>query len=130
MSEQDTRVRDAMLVTLTDAMRRLHRRRRRLRHAAAALVAVAAAGLAWTMASPRQGDTRLTHVTQSDRPAPAPETRSRVLVVRQEARTGRIRLIDDQDLVTRLNEIGRPAGVIRSGDRVWLTDVVTDPQGL
>ena len=37
-----------------------------------------------------------------------------------------VRHIDDSELLKMLAEIGRPAGLVRSGSRVWLTNAVTD----
>jgi hypothetical protein len=44
----------------------------------------------------------------------------------------RIEMLDDRQLCDALASIGRPAGIVRSGGRVWLTSAVTDaerPQG-
>ena len=43
-------------------------------------------------------------------------------------RTGRIRSIDDDELLRRLSEIDRHAGLIRTADGARLTNPVTDAQ--
>lgn len=40
-----------------------------------------------------------------------------------------VEAIDDRSLVNELEAIGRPAGLIRSGGRVWLTAIVAENQG-
>jgi hypothetical protein len=109
--------RETMLPGLIAAMKRHHRRRRIRRRigAAGALVLVAAGG-AWIVRgqAPAQPG-------RTVRP-PAPL----IPVVGQDYRTGLVRVIDDDELVRRLVEIDRPAGLIRTEGRVWLTSAVAD----
>ncbi len=56
--------------------------------------------------------------------APAP----RVERVSGDYRTGLVKVIDDDELVLRLAEIDRPAGLIRTEGRVWLTSAVADAE--
>jgi hypothetical protein len=113
----DRRRRETMLGELIDAMRRHHRRRRlRRRIGAAAAVALVAAGGAWIVRAQQPVEPN-----RQDR-APGPH----VVVVSGDYRTGLIQILDDDGLVKRLAEIDRPAGVIRSEGRVWLTSAVTD----
>jgi hypothetical protein len=42
--------------------------------------------------------------------------------------TGKVTRIDDAALVATLASINRPAGLVRIGDRVWLTAPVTDAE--
>ncbi len=50
-----------------------------------------------------------------------------VQIVRHAPRTGLIRTIDDEELLVRLAEINRPAGMIRTEGRVRLTEPVVGP---
>ncbi len=114
MSGGDPTRRERMLDELTVAMRCLHRTRRRRRRlvGSAALIVLATAAV-WGM-----------------RPAsrPAQEGVSGrgtvVQVVRRAPRTGVVRTIDDEELLGRLAEIDRPAGMIRTEGRSWLTETV------
>jgi len=100
--------RDRMLTELTAAMHRHHSRRRGYRRAASSIAIVAIAIGAVLIARPS--------------PEPLRQADPVVTVVRDTPRTGLIRTIDDDELLDRLTEIGRPTGMIRSEGRVWLTD--------
>ena len=105
--------RDAMLGELVQAMRQLRRRRQRRRTAASAVIVLGllAAGL-WVTGRPEI--TRRDGIGVHDAPdAPA------VTPIR-------IRTIGDEELLALRAEMGRPAGLIRSEGRVWLTSDVTD----
>jgi hypothetical protein len=109
--------REAMLPELIAAMKRHHCRRRFLRRlqSAAALVLVAVAGASIARhRAPAEPD-----------PIAAPAGPS-IVVVGQDYRTGLVRVIDDDELVRRLAEINRPAGLVRAEGRVWLTGTVAD----
>lgn len=114
----DTR-REQMLDELLEAMRRHHGRRRLRRRAGAgiglAMIAVAASWIAVAREPAPQ------HFSQIEPPGPATP---RILL--HTGRTGLIREIDDDELVERLAEIDRPAGLIRTEGRVWLTSTVAD----
>ena len=98
--------RDQMIEELLVTMRQVHRGRRRRRAGAALLVALGlgAAGL-WATGRPATS------------PAPPPTAQAPRITVR---------VIDDEELLRVLAEIGRPAGLVRSEGRVWLTADVTD----
>ena len=113
----DRQRRETMLGELVDTMHRHHRRRRiRRRIGAAAVLALVAAGGAWIVRAPEPAGT----VQLAGAPGP------RVVVVTGNRRTGLVKVIDDDELVRRLAEIDRPAGMIRSEGRVWLTGAVAD----
>lgn len=110
--------REAMLVELTAAMRRIHARRRLVRRAAAvAALGLAAAGL-WTIGL---------RPPAAPGPIPTPAHRA-VTVVGPAQRTHVIRAIDDRGLIELLREIDRPAGLIRSEGRAWISGRVTDAE--
>jgi hypothetical protein len=109
--------RETMLEGLIDVMRRHHRRRRIRRRVgtAGAVVLVAACG-AW-----------IVRAQQPDPPERIVNTPAKsITVVGGEYRTGLVRVIDDDELVQRLVDIDRPAGLVRSEGRIWLTGAVTD----
>jgi hypothetical protein len=115
--------RETMLDELIVAMRRHHRRRRRVRVTAAWCLLLAIAGGTWIV---RAQQPRFDN-TDADLPqvkAPAP----RVERVSGDYRTGLVKVIDDDELVLRLAEIDRPAGLIRTEGRVWLTSAVADAE--
>ena len=116
--------RDAMLGDLVVTMERLHRRRRiRRRLVTTAAVLTLAAGSTWLIASQRTTPV----MPDQDRVLPTPPG-SNVPIIRRVGlhRTGRIHSIDDDELITRLAEIDRPTGLVRSEGRVWLTESVVD----
>ncbi len=109
--------RDAMLDELVGYMRRTHRLRT-IRRRLVDAMAVGGLGMligiaAWVFVS---------HRVSNDPPGGGRDEFSlpahRVLV----------RNIDDSELLRMLAEIGRPAGLVRSGSRVWLTNAVTDAE--
>ncbi len=109
--------RDAILDELVGYMRRTHRLRT-IRRRLLDLVAVGGLGMligvaAWVFGShwPPDG------LPRGGRDEVSPPAH-RVLV----------RQIDDSELLRMLAEIGRPAGLVRSGSRVWLTNAVTDAE--
>ncbi len=109
--------RDAMLDELVGYMRRTHRLkmiRRRLVDAVAVVGLGMLLGIAaWVFGSHGPSDDPPGGgLVESSRPA------DRVLV----------RQIDDSELLRMLAEIGRPAGLVRSESRVWLTNAVTDAE--
>ncbi len=61
-------------------------------------------------------------VSTADAPAIA------MIVRTEEVSLANIEMLDDQQLCAVLASIGRPAGIVRSQGRVWLTQNVTDPR--
>jgi hypothetical protein len=119
--------RETMLDELIVAMRHHHRRRSLVRTAAAWGLLLAVAGGTWIVraqqvAQPPGFDR--THADQAQVEAPA----TRVERVAGGYRTGLVKVIDDDELVLRLAEIERPAGLIRTEGRVWLTSAVADAE--
>ena len=119
--------RETMLDELIVAMRHHHRRRRQVRTAAAWCLLLAVAGGTWIVRAQQVGrppsfDNTHAHLPQVKPPAP------RVERVSGDYRTGLVKVIDDDELVLRLAEIDRPAGLIRTEGRVWLTSAVADAQ--
>ncbi len=109
--------RDAMLDELVGYMRRTHRLRtirRRL------VDAVAVGGLGMLIGT-------AAWVFGSHRPLDGPPGGGRD-EVSPPAHRVLVRQIDDSELLRMLAEIGRPAGLVRSGSRVWLTNAVTDAE--
>jgi hypothetical protein len=143
LSAAGERRRDAMLGTLVDEMKALHRRRRaRRRIAGAATLAVLAIGLTVTFTVlPTAGPPAEPPTVIVEAPAPgdiAPAVAATgITVVRTDPdildryraapvdRSGIIPLDDDALLVV-LASMDRPAGLIRRGDHTWLTTEVTD----
>jgi hypothetical protein len=119
--------REAMLDELIVAMRHHHRRRRRLRSTAAWGLLLAVAGGTWIV--------RAQHVAQPLRFDPTiadpPQVKAAAPWIEHVSggyRTGLVKVIDDDELVVRLAEIDRPAGLIRTEGRVWLTSAVADAE--
>ncbi len=102
-----------MLGELVQTMGQRRRRRQRRRTAGSAVIVLGllAVGL-WVTERPRITETG--EVVVHDAPDAPPVTPIRV------------RTIGDEELLALLAEIGRPAGLIRSEGRVWLTSDVTD----
>jgi len=124
--------REAMLGEIVAQMQRLHRRRRVRRTAAAsACMVVLLIGLS-LLAMPARGpapDSRMV----VEKPEPAPGVSIEIVrtdpsvLQRFAARpTSRTVLLDDEALLDELAAMDRPAGLIRSGGRVWLTADVVD----
>jgi hypothetical protein len=109
--------RETMLEGLIAVMTRHHRRRRiRRRVGAAGAIVLVAAGGAWIVRAQQPGPPDQIVVTPA----------SVVTVVGDDYRTGLVRVIDDDELVERLTDIERPAGLIPSEGRIWLTGAVID----
>lgn len=123
LRHQRTDRRETMLQELIVAMRRHHRRRRRVRVTAAWCLLLAIAGGTWIVRA-QQPRFDNTHADLPQVKAPAP----RVERVSGDYRTGLVKVIDDDELVLRLAEIDRPAGLIRTEGRVWLTSAVADAE--
>ena len=107
--------RDAMLDELVGYMRRTHRLRT-IRRRLSDLVAVGGLAMfigaaAWVFGSYIASDGPLSGGRDEVSPP------AQMVLVRH---------IDDSELLKMLAEIGRPAGLVRSGSRVWLTNAVTD----
>ncbi len=109
--------RDAMLDELVGYMRRTHRLRT-IRRRLSNLVAVGGLGMLIGAAA---------WVFGSHRPSEGPPGGGRD-DVSPPAHRVLVRQIDDSELLRMLAEIGRPAGLVRSGSRVWLTNAVTDAE--
>ncbi len=139
------RRRDEMLRELQAAMPRIHRARRRRRAALGGALMIAAAGATAIVALPRRpqppAPVARTTPTHPDTPGEATHTTGALrsvlvfdyvapsphVVDRTAARgTGVIEFVDDRGLVAVLAAMNRPAGVVRRGDRVWLTADVVD----
>jgi hypothetical protein len=105
--------REVMLGELLQTMQQLRRRRQRRRTTASAVIVLGllAVGL-WVTGRPEitRTDENVGHAPP-DPPAGAPI---------------RVRVIGDEELLALLEKIGRPAGLIRSEARVWLSSDVTD----
>ena len=117
--------RETMLPELIAAMKR-HHRRRRIRRGLGAVGALvlAAAGGAWIVRAPQE--IRPAWPDDPVRKVEAP--RPRVERVAGGYRTGLVTVIDDDELLMRLTKIDRPAGLIRTEGRVWLTGAVVDKE--
>jgi len=144
--------RDEMMHELIADMRRLHRRRRIQRQVMiggmAPIIAMIAIGLLWRGLSQHEPDAPRMTANKSNassapplpsddnsNAAPAPST----IVVRVQtdptiverwraAPTSSAVIIDDQALLDTLAALDRPAGLIRSQGRLWLTRPVTDKE--
>ncbi len=118
--------RETMHVELIVAMGHHHRRRRQVRTAAAWGLLLAVAGGTWIVRAQQVAQPPSFDITHADQPlVDAP---GGVLRVRGDYRTGLVKVIDDDELLGRLAEIDRPAGLIRTEGRVWLTSAVADAQ--
>ena len=119
--------RETMLDELIVAMGHHHRRRRQVRTAAAWGLLLAVAGGTWIVRAQQ-----VAQPTAFNDPGVAPPLVeapvTRVLRVRGDYRTGLVKVIDDDELLGRLAEIDRPAGLIRTEGRVWLTSAVADAE--
>jgi len=124
--------REAMLGELLVQMQRLHRRRRSQRTAAASACMVAMLIGLSLLAMPARRPSADTPILAD---APTPASKISIEIVRTDpsildrfaARpTSRAVLLDDEALLDELAAMGRPTGLIRVGDRVWLTADVVD----
>jgi hypothetical protein len=137
MIEQDRRSlapidqahREAMLEDLVMRMQRLHRRRRARKTASAAgCLLLLTMTLALSAVTGRRPLPRRPIVAEAD--TPAVDVRivrtDPAVLDRYVAEPGsRAIIIDDEALLNELALIGQPAGLIRMGNRIWLTaDVV------
>ena len=122
--------REQMLDELLGTMQQIHHRRRARRR----LVGVAAmllvfVGVAWVVASQLSFVDRAKPLIVENQPSeevpdlPAPEP-----LIRPFERTGLVRVVSDDELVTLLAQIDRPAGIVHSEGETWLTNVVTDEE--
>jgi hypothetical protein len=133
--------RTAMRGRLIAEMQRLHARRRARRSAVVACAVMALCALPLLMRPTSSSNTgrMTTPITDATKPTPA-EDPSRITFTRiptdptavarlsVDAPPSRVRFIDDPGLAALLAELGRPAGVVRMGEDVWLTaDVTTSP---
>ncbi len=122
--------REAMLGELVGAMQRVHHGRRIRRRVASALAVVAIfAGMAWVIGSQLTVGDRVVPQIVVDRPQQqAPDAPTTEPLIRLARRTGVIRTVDDDELVTLLAQLDRPAGIVRSEGEIWLTNAVTDAE--
>ena|SRR5688572_12947278 len=141
--------RDRMLAELTDGMHRLHRARRTRRRAAAIVVPamlLTIGVLLWRDSSPTNpqpgsGPLALDHKPQGNEIPAAPEPKSPVMIVtrvrsgdlpvdqfrvRTAASPASAEILSDNELLTALAAIDRPTGLVRAGERTWLTRSVAD----
>jgi hypothetical protein len=119
--------RERMLNELIVAMRRHHRRRRLARSSAAWGLVLAVAAGTWIVRA-QQAAQPPAPLRGGDPPRLAARWAPHVVHVRGDYRTGLVKVIDDDELVLRLAEIDRPAGLVRSEGRVWLTTAVADAE--
>ncbi len=122
--------REQMLDELLGTMQQIHHRRRvRLRLVGVAAMLLVFAGVAWVVASQLSFVDRAKPLIVENQPSeevpnlPAPEPRTRPF-----ARTGLVRVVNDDELVTLLAQLDRPAGIVRSEGEIWLTNAVTDEE--
>jgi len=140
LSESGRRRRDAMLTGLQDEVvrsARRRRRRRRLGAGAAALGLLVAGGvIIATLSPPPAADNGVRSGAEGRSARPE---RARIVVRRVQTDAGiasRVRAagvasvpvhsVSDAVLLETLAELGRPAGLVRTPERVWLTADVTD----
>lgn len=134
LSPQGQARREAMLGDLTAAMTTLRRRRRALRLGVSAATTTL---LCFALFRTSQVPTTDTRVATNPPPASSETVASRTEHVQtDQGITARLRAspptlvtrINDAQLLHTLVEIGRPAGLIRFGDRVALSAPVTDEE--
>lgn len=135
--------REQMLHDLIDDMQRIHRARRARRSALLAttpllLLAMVFAWTRWTVAHapPPGSSTKIVHAPNSASPLqPAAiitvvQTDATVLdryrATSSSSAASQTSMLDDAQLLDALANINRPAGLVRTADRVWLTRSVTD----
>ena len=123
--------REAMLDELVDAMQRVHHGRRVRRRVGSTFVVLGvSAVVAWTVGSQLTGLTsEPRELVREDQPEPVrddtPADRS---IWRDVHRTGLVRTVGDDELVTLLAQLDRPTGIVRSEGEIWLTNAVTDAE--
>jgi hypothetical protein len=129
LTDDGTVRRASMREALLGEFTRVHARRlRRVRAVAAGLLLAAATGMAF-VATPSPRASTMT------RAAPAVTAAPRIAIVQRSVEleryvrppARRVAVIDDGALVETLERFGRPAGVIRMGERVRLTRDIADP---
>ena len=122
--------REAMLGELVGAMQRVHHRRRvRRRAAGASAVLAIVAGIAWVIGSQSPvSDRSQLEIVQRQPQQQAPDAPGTKPPIQPAQRTGVVRMVDDDELVTLLAQIDRPAGIVRSEGEIWLTNAVTDAE--
>jgi hypothetical protein len=149
LSEDGRRRRAAMLPELVQSMRSLHQSRRRRKRAAAwtgAIAITASAAVMWSFLSLVPHQQRDTIIVENDSPPPhAPPTLINAPAMTRIARVNtdssiveRYRVadivhtttmtLDDDGLLLTLQQINRPAGLVRTPTRTWLTNPVTDAE--
>ena len=113
--------REAMLDELVGTMQRVHHGRRVRRRVGSTLAVLTIfAGIAWVIGL---------QLSAGDRGGPE-------IVIRQPlqqlpeliAPEPRIRMVNDAELVALLVQLDRPAGIVRSEGKTWLTNAVTDAE--
>ncbi len=113
--------REAMLNELVGAMQRVHHGRRVRRRATSALVVLTIfAGMAWVIGSQLPAEDQaesLIVINPPPQQVPDAPTTERL-----------IQMVDDEELVTLLAQLDRPAGIVRSEGEIWLTNAVTDAE--
>ena len=129
-----------MLEELLHAMQGVHRRRRiRRRAAGAAFFLLLTALMTWMLS---HSSTRSApQVAGNNRPSidsvPPAQIASRFEIVQTDPAIAQrlgttsapnVEWLDDQSLLSALNELHRPAGLIRADGKTWLTRSVVDPQ--
>ena len=105
--------REIMLGELVQTMQQIRRRRRRRRATASAAIVLGLVAVGLWVTERLLGPTL--------RPGPVARDTSD-----PPAGPIRIRVIGDEELLTLLAEVGRPAGLVRSEGHTWLTSDVTD----
>ncbi len=122
--------RDAMLDELVGAMQRVHQGRRVRRRVGSTFVVLGvSAVVAWTVGSQLTGLTsEPRELTWEDQPEPVRDTSADRSTWRDVHRTGLVRTVGDDELVTLLAQLDRPAGIVRSEGEIWLTNAVTDAE--
>ena len=137
LSRQGEARREAMLGELTGAMSRLHRGRRILRSvtSAAAIALIFDGVFRYADFGARESGMTLTTPVQVPSPTlPQPDAGTIVFVHTDSTIQERYRvsppsiivLMDDAQLLKTLVEVGRPAGLIRIGERLAFSTAVTD----
>ncbi len=123
--------RDAMLDELVGAMQRVHQGRRVRRRIGSTFVVLGvSAVVAWTVGSQLTGLTsEPRELTWEDQSEPVRDNTSADRSTwRDVHRTGLVRTVGDDELVTLLAQLDRPTGIVRSEGEIWLTNAVTDAE--
>lgn len=140
--------RERMLADLTDGMHRLHRARRTRRRAAAIIVPAVLLTIGvllwrdWSPTNPQPGSGPLVLDQPKGnelRVLPEPNAPAVIVTlvrssdlsldqfrVRTATSAASAEILTDNELLTALAAIDRPTGLVRSGDRAWLTRSVAD----